>query len=51
MTRFSENHELVQKVLNVVDKCFNQSDVQIFNDVASNAINIIYKVCFVCHLW
>jgi len=50
MTRFSENHELVQKVFNVVHKCFNQSDVQLFNDVASNAINIIYKVCFVCYL-
>lgn len=27
MTRFSENHELIKKVFNVVHKCFNQSDV------------------------
>ncbi|XP_060833475.1 condensin complex subunit 1 [Rhopalosiphum padi] len=42
--RFSENHELIKKVFNVVHKCFNQSDVQLFNDVASNAVNIIYKL-------
>lgn len=48
--RFAENHELVPKVLNVVQKCFNESDDELFNDVASNAVNIIYEVCFVCYL-
>ncbi|CAH1732771.1 unnamed protein product [Aphis gossypii] len=42
--RFTENHELVPKVFNVVQKCFNESDDQLFNDVASNAVNIIYKL-------
>lgn len=51
MTRFSRNRELLKKVFNVVHKCFNQNDVQLFNDVASNAVNIIYKVSFVCYLY
>ncbi|CAI6344316.1 unnamed protein product [Macrosiphum euphorbiae] len=42
--RFTDNHELVKRVFSVVKKCFNESDVQIFNDVASNAVNIIYKL-------
>lgn len=35
---------MVKKLLNVTQKCFNECCVQLFNDVASNAINIIYKV-------
>lgn len=48
MNRFTDNHELVKRVFSVVKKCFNESDVQIFNDVASNAVNIIYKVSHNC---
>lgn len=47
MTRFTDNHELVKRIFTVLQKCFNESkEVQLFNDVASNAINIIYKVSY-----
>lgn len=32
------------RVLNVIQNSFNKCDVQVFNDVALNAVNIIYKV-------
>jgi len=50
MTRFTETHELVKRILNVVQKCFNECDVQLFNDVATNAVNIIYKVSYTYYL-
>lgn len=43
MFRFTGN-EVVNQLLNVVQKSFFKNKVQMFNDIASNAINIIYKV-------
>lgn len=42
--RFTDNHELVKRVFSVIQICFDESEVQIFNDVASNAVNIIYRL-------
>jgi len=50
MTRFTDNHELVKRVFSVIQICFDESEVQIFNDVASNAVNIIYRVSYSCYL-
>lgn len=50
MTRFTDNHELVKRVFSIIKKCFNESEVQLFNDVASNGVNIIYKVSYSCYL-
>lgn len=46
MSRFHENHELVKKIFNLIQKGFNECDVQSFNDIATYAINIIYKVSY-----
>lgn len=47
MSRFSGNGKLVNRVLTVIKTCFNEGNVNIFNDVAANAINVIYKVSFI----
>lgn len=46
MVRFPVEHEIVKRILDVVQTCFDNSDVRLFNDVALNAVNIIYKVSF-----
>lgn len=48
--RLPNNHELVVKILKACQKSFTDCGVDLFNDVASNAINIIYKVCFVINI-
>jgi len=50
MNRFTGNSKLVKSVFIVIQKCFNECNVQLFNDVATNAINIIYNVSTVCYL-
>ncbi|XP_050420511.1 condensin complex subunit 1 [Adelges cooleyi] len=42
--RLPNNHELVVKILKACQKSFTDCGVDLFNDVASNAINIIYKL-------
>ncbi|XP_050546197.1 condensin complex subunit 1 isoform X2 [Daktulosphaira vitifoliae] len=42
--RLPDNHVLVIKIMNVLQKCFTDCDIQLFNDVASNAINTIFKL-------
>lgn len=49
MTRFTAKHELVKNVFIVIQKCFHECNVELFNKVASNAINLIYKVSSVCY--
>jgi len=50
MTRFHENHDLVKRILNVVQKSFNECYVQLFNDVAKHAVDIIYKVSYASYV-
>lgn len=47
MFRFPVEHEIVKRILSVVQTCFDDSNVRLFNDVALNAVNIIYKVSFI----
>lgn len=44
LCRFADTHEMVNRALNITLKCFEECNVQLFNDIASSAINIIYKV-------
>lgn len=44
ISRFTRHHEMSNRVLSITQNCFNKCDVQVFNDVALNAVNIIYKV-------
>lgn len=49
MSRFTGN-EIINQLLNVMQKSFHENEVQMFNDVALNAINIIYKVRSISNL-
>lgn len=50
MFRFPVKHEIVKRILSIVQTCFDEGNVQLFNDVALNAVNIIYKVSFIHYL-
>lgn len=48
MSRFPINGRIVNRILTVTQTCFiNEGNINIFNDVATNAINTIYKVSFI----
>lgn len=51
MFRLPDNHNLVSQLLNVIEKSFADDccTFELFNDVAINAINIIYKVSFMSY--
>ncbi|VVC36201.1 Hypothetical protein CINCED_3A010242 [Cinara cedri] len=43
-TRFHAKHKIVHNIICVVKKSYNECNVQIFNDVATNAVHMIYKL-------
>lgn len=49
MFRFPENHTIVFKLLNVTEKCFvdESCNIELFNNVALHAVNVIYQVSFI----
>lgn len=42
--RFHEKHKIVNNILRVLNKSFYECSVQLFNDIATKAIHLIYKV-------
>lgn len=49
MSRFPENHTIVLQLLNVTEKYFvdKSCNIELCNDVAVHAINVIYQVSFI----
>lgn len=48
MSRFPINGNIINRILSVTQKCFiDEGNINIFNNVATNAINTIYKVSFI----
>lgn len=47
--RFTETHDIVNRLINVTYKCFFECNIRMFSDVSSNAINIIYQVSSVIY--
>lgn len=50
MFRFHAKHKIVGNIICVVNKSFNDCNVQLFNDVATNAVHIIYNVSTIIYL-